>query len=127
MPSVLLKMRNSLVANCKTLLRNKKMMKKIVLGVMSSLLLTACASTNPYAEQLSMSKAAMGGGIGAAAGAAIGAGFGGNDLANAGLGALAGGAVGAAVGAYMDHQQKMQQQQQQGGWYQNSTPYGYNR
>lgn len=100
------------------------MTKKIMLLTMASLLLTACASNNPY-EQVSMSKAAMGGGIGAAAGAAIGAGFGGNDLANAGLGALAGGAVGAAVGAYMDHQQKMQQQQ--GGWYQNSAPYGYNR
>jgi outer membrane protein OmpA-like peptidoglycan-associated protein len=86
------------------------MIKKFLLaGISSSMLLTACV-TDPYTGQSSLSKTAMGGGIGAATGAAIGTAFGGNDLKNAGWGALAGGAVGAAVGAYMDHQQKEMQQ-----------------
>jgi hypothetical protein len=111
--------------------RNKKMIKKILLIAVSGSLMTACATNTPYYGQnygqTNMSKAAIGGGIGAVTGAAIGSAFGGNDLANVGLGALAGGAVGAAVGAYVDHnQQQKKQQQQQGGWYQN-PPYGYNQ
>jgi outer membrane protein OmpA-like peptidoglycan-associated protein len=90
------------------------MIKKILLvGISSSVLLTACV-TDPYTGQSSMSKTAAGGGIGAVLGAATGTAFGGNDLKNAGWGALAGGAVGAAVGAYMDHQQKEMQQSLQG-------------
>ena len=90
------------------------MIKKVLLiGISSTVLLTACV-TDPYTGQSSLSKTAAGGGIGAAVGAAAGTAFGGNDLKNAGWGALAGGAVGAAVGAYMDHQQKEMQQSLQG-------------
>jgi outer membrane protein OmpA-like peptidoglycan-associated protein len=90
------------------------MIKKILLvGISSTVLLTACA-TDPYTGQTSMNNTAKGGGIGAVLGAATGTAFGGNDLKNAGWGALAGGAVGAAVGAYMDHQEKEMQQSLQG-------------
>jgi hypothetical protein len=103
------------------------MINKILLIVLTSFLLTACATNDPYAYygQNGMSKTAIGGGIGAVTGAAVGTAFGGNDLANAGLGALAGGAVGAAVGAYVDHQQK-NRQQRQNGWNQQPT-YNYNQ
>jgi outer membrane protein OmpA-like peptidoglycan-associated protein len=89
------------------------MKKKLLTLGISSVLLTACV-TDPYTGQSSLSKAAMGGGLGAAAGAGAGTLFGGNDLQNAGWGALAGGVVGAAVGAYMDHQQQEMQQSLQG-------------
>jgi len=117
------------------------MNNKIILIAMISVLLTACAGQQPYAfnsnygygynndynnygynnDSSRVSKALIGGGVGAVAGAALGTAFGGDDLANAGLGALAGGAVGAAVGAYVDHQQNRQIQRQQDGWQQ--APY----
>ena len=67
------------------------MKKTLLISAISSLLLTACV-TDPYTGQTTLSKTAMGGGIGAASGAAIGTAFGGNDWKNAGFGALAGGA-----------------------------------
>ena len=66
------------------------MKKKLLTIGISSVLLTACV-TDPYTGQSSLSKTAMGGGLGAAVGAGAGTLFGGNDLKNAGLGALAGG------------------------------------
>lgn len=89
------------------------MKKKYLLFSISTILLTGCI-TDPYTGQSSLSKAAMGGGLGAVVGAGAGSLFGGNDLKNSGLGALAGGVVGAAVGAYMDHQQQQMQQSLQG-------------
>lgn len=112
------------------------MKKNIVMTILISALLTACASQQPYGYGYNdygynngrTSKALIGGGVGAVAGAALGTAFGGNDLANAGLGALAGGAVGAAVGTYVDHKEQKEQQRQEYGWQQ--TPYynnGYGR
>jgi outer membrane protein OmpA-like peptidoglycan-associated protein len=89
------------------------MKQKILFLAISSSLLTACV-TDPNTGQSSMSKAAMGAGIGAVVGGATGTAFGGSDLQNAGWGALAGGAVGAAVGAYMDHQQEAMQESLKG-------------
>lgn len=89
------------------------MKKTLLITAVSSVFLAACV-TDPYTGQSTLSKTAMGGGIGAASGAAIGTAFGGNDWKNAGWGALAGGALGAAVGAYMDHQQKEMEQSLQG-------------
>ncbi len=89
------------------------MKKKLLIISISSALLTACI-TDPNTGQSSLSKTAMGGGLGAAVGAGAGTLFGGNDLKNAGFGALAGGLVGAAVGAYMDNQQQEMQQSLQG-------------
>ena len=59
------------------------MKKKLLTIGISSVLLTACV-TDPYTGQSSLSKAAMGGGLGAVAGAGAGTLFGGNDLKNAG-------------------------------------------
>lgn len=118
------------------------MNNKIISTTIISLLLTACAAHQPYGYgynndysnypynngKSQVSKALIGGGVGAVAGAALGTAFGGNDLANAGLGALAGGAVGAAVGVYVDHKEHKEQQRQQYGWQQ--APYnnsGYYR
>jgi outer membrane protein OmpA-like peptidoglycan-associated protein len=74
----------------------------------STLLLTACMTTDPYSGEDRTSKTARGAGIGALAGAAIGV-LSGSDaeerrkraLIGAGVGALAGG----AVGQYMDRQE----------------------
>jgi ABC-type cobalamin transport system permease subunit len=117
------------------------MAKKILLLLMVSTLLTACATQQPYGYNNNYGysdygygnnsggnrhkNALIGGGVGAVAGAAVGTAFGGNDLANAGLGALAGGAVGAAVGAYVDHQQNRQAESQQNGWQQQPYYNGY--
>ena len=110
---------------------------------MTSAILTACASQQPYygynnnygyrtgygdgynnygynTGRNRVNRTLIGGGVGAVAGAALGTAFGGDDLANAGLGALAGGAVGAAVGAYVEHQHRRHEQQQQYGWRQDS-------
>jgi hypothetical protein len=72
--------------------------KKIILLVMASTLLTACATQQPYGYSNNYgyndygydpgsnrhSNALIGGGVGAVAGAAVGTAFDGNDLANAG-------------------------------------------
>ncbi len=125
------------------------MFKKIYLVSLIGLLLTACASQQPYYGYNTygngygynsgygnnsygyrnggsrVNKALIGGGVGAVAGAALGTAFGGDDLANAGIGALAGGAVGAAVGAYVDHQQQRRDQRQQYGYQQDADYGGY--
>jgi outer membrane protein OmpA-like peptidoglycan-associated protein len=76
--------------------------------LVSSLLLAACQTTDPYTGEQRTSRTAQGAGLGALAGAAIGI-ISGSDaderrkraLIGAGVGALAGG----AVGQYMDRQE----------------------
>jgi outer membrane protein OmpA-like peptidoglycan-associated protein len=89
------------------------MKKLLILAGLSMAVLAAC-TTNPYTGQQSLSKTAMGAGLGAAVGAGTGTLFGGNDLKNAGWGALAGGLAGAAIGAYMDHQEQAMRQSLEG-------------
>jgi outer membrane protein OmpA-like peptidoglycan-associated protein len=79
------------------------MKKSFICGLLSVLLLSACA-TDPYTGERKVSNTAWGSGIGALAGAGIGA------LAGGEKGALIGAGVGAAAGvgagAYMDVQEQ---------------------
>ena len=82
----------------------------IVTVLVTSLLLAACQTTDPYTGQQKTSNTAKGAGIGAAAGAVIGALAGGSRksaLIGAGVGVLAGG----AVGSYMDAEETKLRQQ----------------
>lgn len=88
-----------------------------ILAVISSLLLiTACASTDPYTGEQRTSKTAKGAGVGAVAGAVIGAASASDKDRRKGAitGAIAGGAIGAGVGNYMDRQETKLRQQLQG-------------
>jgi outer membrane protein OmpA-like peptidoglycan-associated protein len=78
-------------------------MPGLVIGLVLSLVLTGCQTTNPYTGEQQTSKTTFGAGIGALGGAAIGAIAGGRKgaLIGAGIGALTGG----AVGNYMDRQE----------------------
>ena len=79
------------------------MKKSFICGLLSVLMLSACA-TDPYTGERKVSNTAWGSGIGALAGAGIGA------LAGGEKGALIGAGVGAAdglgTGAYMDVQEQ---------------------
>lgn len=79
------------------------MKKSFICGLLSILMLSACA-TDPYTGERKVSNTAWGSGIGALAGAGIGA------LAGGEKGALIGAGVGAAAGlgtgAYMDVQEQ---------------------
>ena len=85
-----------------------KLKRHASLVLMSSFVLSACTTVNPYTNQTQTSKATIGAGVGALAGAVIGL-ISGDDsrerrkraLIGAGLGALAGG----SVGYYMDVQE----------------------
>lgn len=83
-------------------------MKKIILSMMITVLLAACA-TDPYTGESKVSKTAWGTGIGAAAGAGVGALVGGKKgaLIGAGVGAVGG----AATGGYMDIQARKLRQE----------------
>lgn len=90
--------------------------KKLTLGVSSMMIIAAC-TTNPYTGERQASKAGVGAGIGAAVGAVAGV-LTGDDaderrkraLIGAGVGALAG----AGVGAYMDRQEARLREELQG-------------
>ena len=96
----------------------RNIMKPIVVGLLSLVLIQGCA-TDPYTGEKKISKAAIGGMIGAASGAAVGAATGHDSearrkqaLIGAGFGAL----VGAGVGYYMDQQEaKLRQKLQNSG------------
>ncbi len=77
-------------------------MKKIMLVVMTSTLISACA-TDPYTREEKVSNAGIGAGTGAAIGAATGALLG--DGEGALIGAAAGAALGGGIGYYMDRQE----------------------
>ncbi|WP_105901828.1 OmpA family protein [Vibrio gangliei] len=81
--------------------------------IASTVLLTACETTNPYTGQSQMSDATTGALIGAAAGAAIGVAS--SSKSDRGKGALIGAASGATVGGgigyYMDTQAKKLEQE----------------
>ena len=89
-------------------------MKKtaLALTVTTALILAGC-TTNPYTGEEQLSKTAIGGGVGAAAGAATGAVIGALASKKSGKGAKKGALIGAAlgtiaglgVGAYMDKQE----------------------
>lgn len=83
-------------------------MKKIILTVLLTAFLGACA-TNPYTGESQVSKTAWGTGIGTGLGAGIGALAGGKKgaLIGAGIGALAG----AGTGGYMDLQARKLRQE----------------
>jgi outer membrane protein OmpA-like peptidoglycan-associated protein len=90
----------------------------ITLACAVSLIGLAGCTTNPYTGERQVSKAAIGGGVGAASGAAIGAIAGGDSskerrkkaLIGAGVGAIAGG----GVGYYMDVQEAKLREKLQG-------------
>lgn len=86
-------------------------MKKIILSLIITAFLAACA-TDPYTGESKVSKTAWGTGIGTAVGAGVGALIGGEKgaLIGAGIGA----AGGAATGGYMDIQAKKLRQELQG-------------
>ncbi len=89
------------------LLSNKSFSKTHLLGtgiILSSLLLGACTTVNPYTREEKTSNVVKGAGIGALSGAVIGVIAGDNRksaLIGAGIGALAGG----GIGYYMDVQE----------------------
>lgn len=83
--------------------------RPLIAGIVASaLLITGCASTNPYAsEQQQTSRTAVGAGIGAVTGAAIGVLTSGKHDRGKGalIGAAAGGAIGGAIGYNADRQE----------------------
>ena len=86
------------------------MVRKAVIVLLSSVLVMACASTDPNDPN---AKTKRGAGVGAAAGAVVGAiigNQGGNNRTGAVVGAAAGAAIGAAIGHKMDKQQQELQQ-----------------
>jgi outer membrane protein OmpA-like peptidoglycan-associated protein len=86
------------------------MIRKASVLILATLLVTACATTDPNDPN---AKAKRGAGVGAAAGAVVGAilgNQGGGSRTGAVIGAAVGAAVGAGVGHSMDQQQKELQQ-----------------
>ncbi|GAA3549815.1 OmpA family lipoprotein [Zobellella aerophila] len=90
-------------------------MKKVCLGVVAALALSAC-TTNPYTGERQTSKAAIGGGLGALAGAVIGGASASSSDRKKGIliGAASGAALGGGVGYYMDVQEAKLRDQMQG-------------
>ena len=88
-------------------------MKKLCV-LTAVVLLTACATTDPYTGERKASNTAKGAGIGAAAGAAIGAATADDRGKGALAGAAAGGALGGGIGYYMDRQEEKLRQELQG-------------
>ncbi len=76
-------------------LNTKKKAVICILGM--GILLSGCASTNPYTGQKEVSDSTIGTGVGAAGGATVGA------LLGGGRGAVIGGALGALTGGVLGH------------------------
>lgn len=71
--------------------------KKVIAAFCSVLMISGCATMNPYTGETQTSDTAIGTGVGAVGGAAIGA------LVGGGRGALVGGALGALTGGLVGH------------------------
>ncbi len=96
--------------------RTKLFIASIAAG---SIVLSSCATTNPYTGQQETSKATKGAIIGALGGAAVGALIGnkrsgGSSRKGAAWGALGGALAGAGIGGYMDNQEAQIRQQMEG-------------
>ncbi|MDR2099022.1 MAG: OmpA family protein [Rickettsiales bacterium] len=91
-------------------------MKKTALLMSAVLLLTACATEDPYTGEKRTNKTSIGAGLGALAGGVIGAATSGSkDRGKHALtGALAGAAIGGGLGYYMDEQDKILRRELQG-------------
>ena len=89
---------------------------KLVLGLASALVLTACVSTDPFTGEQKASNTAKGAGIGAIAGAVIGAATASKNDREKGIitGALGGAAIGGGTGFYMDKQEAKLRESLQG-------------
>ena len=79
-----------------------------------ALLVSACATTDPWTGEDRPSRAGQGAAIGAGVGAVIGAISGGDRLKRAAIGAGIGALSGAAIGTYMDRQEEALRQQLRG-------------
>jgi len=86
----------------------------LILTVAALFLLGNGCTTDPYTGEQKMSKAAIGGMIGAVSGAAIGAAVSKDKRKGALIGAGVGGLTGAGVGYYMDRQEEKLRQRLQG-------------
>lgn len=86
----------------------------LILTVAALFLLGNGCTTDPYTGEQKMSKAAIGGMIGAVGGAAIGAAVSKDKRKGALIGAGVGGLTGAGVGYYMDRQEEKLRQRLQG-------------
>lgn len=80
---------------------------RVIVGLASAMLLTACVSTDPFTGEQKASNTAKGAGIGAITGALIGAATSSEKDRDKGIitGALGGAAVGGGIGFYMDKQE----------------------
>lgn len=86
----------------------------LILAVTALALCQTGCTTDPYTGEQKMSKAAIGGLIGAAGGAAVGAAVSKDKRKGALIGAGVGGLTGAGVGYYMDRQEAKLRQRLQG-------------
>lgn len=86
-------------------------LRSAIAATCMTLVLAACATTDPYTGEERMSRTGSGAAVGAAAGAVIGAISGGDRLERAAIGAGIGALTGAAVGNYMDRQEAELRQQ----------------
>jgi outer membrane protein OmpA-like peptidoglycan-associated protein len=91
-------------------------MKKLVIALLASSVLTGCTTMDPYTGEQQTSKSTIGAGVGVLAGALLGSAVSGKGDKTQGavLGALVGGAAGGGIGHYMDQQENLLRQQLQG-------------
>jgi outer membrane protein OmpA-like peptidoglycan-associated protein len=87
---------------------------KCAVALTLCLLLTACATTDPWTGEQRTSRTGQGVAIGAGIGAVIGAISGGDRLERAAIGAGIGALSGAAIGSYMDRQEAELREQLRG-------------
>lgn len=80
--------------------------RRILATAVTVMLVTACATTDPYTGEQRTSRTGQGAAIGAGIGAVVGAVTGGDRLKRAAIGAGIGALSGAAVGQYMDRQEE---------------------
>ncbi|RFF27987.1 OmpA family protein [Wenzhouxiangella sp. 15190] len=85
-----------------------------LLTIVMILLISACATTDPYTGEERTSRTGQGAAIGAGVGAVIGAISGGDRLERAAIGAGIGALSGAAIGNYMDRQEAELRRQLEG-------------
>ena len=91
------------------------MKKKLVGLTFAAVLVTGCASVDPYTGEQKTSNTAKGAGIGAVSGAILGALINDDDRGKGALiGAAGGAAVGGGVGYYMDRQETVLRQRLEG-------------
>jgi len=87
---------------------------KLLLTVLCSIFIVACATTDPWTGEQRTSRTGQGVAIGAGIGAVIGAISGGDRLERAAIGAGIGALSGAAIGNYMDRQEAELREQLRG-------------